>query len=75
MTKQNHDSKLNANIGMKFDFTRVKNLKNGFAEVELDFDDEFISSFEKKTGKTFCQNNLQEYVIQTIQDLIDETDK
>lgn len=60
---------------MKFDFIRVKNLKNGFAEVELDFDDEFISSFEKKTGKTFCQKNLQEHLIQKIQDLIDETDK
>jgi len=60
---------------MKFDFIRVKNLKNGFAEVELDFDDEFISSFEKRTGKIFSQKNLQEHVIQTIQDLIDETDK
>ena len=60
---------------MKLDLIGVKKIKNGFAEVELDFDDEFISSFEQRTGKIFCQKNLEEYVIRTIQDLIDETDE
>lgn len=52
---------------MKLRLKIIKELDDGSAEGQVDFDDEFVSFFKKDSGKELNEKNLEDYIIKILE--------
>jgi|GEM_PF-3936566 len=53
---------------MKLHLKIIRELDDGSAEGQVDFDDEFVSFFKKDSGKELNEKNLEDYIIKILEE-------